>query len=231
MKKVAVLTGDIIDSTKLPDTERKKLDLLLHKGLEEIAGKNNFEVFRGDSFQVLLTEPGQALKTAVLIRCWLRKHLLSEPETSKKTASGKTKQPALTFSYKKGITDARISIGIGGISYKSKTIRSSDGEAFQLSGRALDNVKNKNNRIVLSTPFPEFNDYMEVTLSLLDILITNWSLQQSEVVYELLNGQTQTAIASKLAINQASVNQRAKTAHWQAVEKTVALFETKIAAI
>lgn len=229
MKQIAVLTGDIIDSTKLPAAEREKLDQLLHKGLAEIAGQNNFEVFRGDSFQVLLTEPARALKTAIQLRCWLRKNQLAEPEAIEKT--GKQKKAVPNFSTKKGIIDARMAIGIGGISYQSKNIKTSDGEAFQLSGRALDNVKTKNNRLVIATPWPEFNDYMEVTISLLDILITNWSLQQSEVIYELLNGQTQTAIASKLAINQASVNQRAKTAHWQAVERTVNFFETKIAAI
>ncbi|MFC5272286.1 hypothetical protein [Adhaeribacter terreus] len=219
MKKVAVITGDVIDSTKLAVAERKKLDELLHLGLTEVAGENNFEIFRGDSFQILLQEPETALKKAIQIRCWLRKQQISSAKNNK------------TASSKRGIIDARLAIGIGSVSYQSKQIRTSDGEAFRLSGRALDDLKHRNSRIIIDTPSPELNDFLEVTFTLLDILISNWSVQQSEVIYELLNNQTQTAIGNKLNISQASVNQRAKTAHWPAIEKTIALFETKTAAL
>ena len=223
MKKAAVITGDVIDSTQLAAPERKKLEEILRLGLAEIAGKNNFEIFRGDSFQILLPEPETALKKAIQIRCWLRKQPIVGPE--------KTAHKTQTASSKKGIIDARLALGIGSVSYQSKQIRTSDGEAFRLSGRTLDEPKYRNSRILIATPSPELNDFLEVTFTLLDILISNWSVQQAEVIYELLNHQTQTAIAGKLNISQASVNQRAKTAHWPAIEKAIALFQTKIAAL
>src|SRR5688572_7677933 len=164
MEKVAVLTGDVIDSTKLSVSEREKFDKLLHQGLTEIAGKNNFEIFRGDSFQVLLTNPDQALKTAIQLRCWLRKqHIYEQSQIGNSKGKIKAKAQPITSSYKKGIIDARLSIGIGSVSYKSKNIKTSDGEAFQLSGRALDNPKNKNARIMIATPDAALNDHLEVT--------------------------------------------------------------------
>lgn len=45
--------------------------------------------------------------------------------------------------------DARISVGIGATEYKGESIVVSDGEAFRLSGRGLDNIEKK--RLTITT--------------------------------------------------------------------------------
>ncbi|GGK68768.1 hypothetical protein ACD591_17355 [Rufibacter glacialis] len=231
-KTIAVLTGDIVESTLLSATERTRLNQALTQGLTTLVGKDQHEIFRGDSFQILLEDPSLALKTALQVRCLLRKSLISDQlqqdVTQEKTEGIENKKAnPLLYSYKKEVVDARIAIGLGKTGYKSPHIRTSDGEAFQLSGRALDSLKSKGPRLVVATPHQEFNAYQEVICSFLDVFINSWSLQQAEVVFELLEGKKQQEIAEMLHISQASVSQRTTTAHWQEVEKALALFQKK----
>ncbi|WP_156180479.1 hypothetical protein [Rufibacter radiotolerans] len=224
---IAVLTGDIIDSTLLSDSERARLNQVMNEGLTTLVGKDHYEIFRGDSFQILLDTPSLALKTAIQVRCLLRKSLISDQLHQNPTSKKASKANPLQYSYKREVVDARISIGLGKTGYKGPNIKTSDGEAFQLSGRALDSLKSKGPRLVVATPQEEFNAYMEVICSLLDVFINNWSVQQAEVIYELLEGKKQQEIADMLHITQASVSQRISSAHWQEVEKAVALFQQK----
>ncbi|WP_181306371.1 hypothetical protein [Rufibacter sp. XAAS-G3-1] len=233
MEWIGVLTGDIVDSTKLTSIERARLEERLNEGLTKIVGKQNYELYRGDSFQIVINEPSTALRTAIKIRCLLRKSLIKEDlyNEAKETYPSEKKGRNLStlhFSYKKNVVDARISIGIGAKGYSSQNIKTSDGEAFQLSGRTLDNLKSKGQKLVVTTQNKPFNDYIDVICSFLDVFINNWSLQQAEVVYELLEGKKQIEIAEMINIKQASVSQRINTAHWQEIEKAINLFEKKV---
>ena len=109
-----VITADIINSTKIDITHR---DLLL-KTLQHITDdlKRKFtlqiEIYRGDSFQVLIDDAIHGMLCAVLIRAGL---MYLAPEKEK--------------------WDARLSLGIGNVQYENKHITMSDGDAFRLSGR------------------------------------------------------------------------------------------------
>src|SRR5450432_557020 len=60
----AVITGDIVNSTKLTAAKEKKL----LRVLRQVFILNQFEFYRGDSFQVYQMNAGDALKTALLCR-------------------------------------------------------------------------------------------------------------------------------------------------------------------
>ena len=205
MHKVAILTGDVVDSTKLLPTKRGELARLLRETLGNVSGNGVYDIYRGDSFQVQIPDPVQSLRTSIQIRCKLRQAFVQE---------------------KKPVIDARISIGIGSVTYQASRVSESDGEAYQLSGRTLDAMKES--RLQIKTGDEAFNGWIDAICLLLDVIISGWTAQQSEVIYELLNGERQQDIAKRIGITQASVNDRLRTAHWHALEATVVFFEEKI---
>ncbi len=132
---LSVITGDIVQSSLLNQEERK---MVLFELKELFKSWNKlfpieFTIYRGDSFQAVLKNPAKSLLVSLLIRAKLR---------SLSTQNSLAK-----------IWDARISIGIGEIDFEAEKIIESDGEAFQLSGRNLDEMKRKDERIRLKDFF------------------------------------------------------------------------------
>lgn len=210
----AVITGDIINSSRLSNANRKKLLEALKHAFETIDKRQEikiaspaFEIYRGDSFQGVVTNPGVALEYVILIRLYLKKSYDTRIEE---------------------MWDARMAIGLGEIEQSSKNIAESDGTAFRNSGPLLDHMKAEE-RLVIRTPWPEVNEEFEVQCAFLDTIISRWSASQAEVILEQMEGHTQVAIAQKLKISQSAVNQRLKAAHWEAVEKFINRYRSVVA--
>ncbi len=192
----AVITGDIINSSRIREGDRENLLKELKHSFYEINErlirevKTPVEMYRGDSFQMVIKKPDQALLISLIIRAKLR---------------------GITTSQKKeGVNywDARISIGIGGIDYEAEKIVESDGEAFQLSGRGLDDMRKKQ-RLSIYTIWPEVNDEMEVACALSDVIVNRWTVSQAKVIYPyLLENKTQQELAEEFEITQGAISQR-----------------------
>lgn len=205
--RYAVLTGDIINSSKLKVADRKKLLEALATLFDnyKVRNRNNlkikitFEVYRGDSFQGLLDAPEQGLLMALLIRTYL--------------------QSKVIVGNRLIVSDARIAIGIGSVSLAAATLAESDGEAFRFSGRLLDTLKKQPNQIAIKSRRLTLDDEVNTSLVLLEGIISKWTASQAEVVYYKLQGYTEVIIAEMLRIRQPAVNQRAKAASWVAVER------------
>lgn len=196
----AVITGDIIKSSKIREEERRHLLYELKISLEKIneqfikASTPPFEIYRGDSFQIVLQQPQQALLIGFIIRAKLRSITASE------------KKEAVNY------WDARISIGIGSVAYQAAKIVESDGEAFQLSGRGLDEMK-KRNSLSIRTVWPEINEEFEVACALSETIVDRWTVLQAKVIYSyLLENKTQQELAEEFDITQGAVSQRITTA-------------------
>lgn len=125
-----VITGDLVNSTNIAVEWRQTVVDALNACVTDFSPLTpiKIEMYRGDSFQVVVDNPELSLTIAIAIRAKLR---ASTPE-------------------KKEIWDARISVGIGDVSFESDNIVTSDGEAFRLSGRAFDAMgkKTDNNHTV-----------------------------------------------------------------------------------
>lgn len=196
MKIYAVLTGDIIKSSKIKEEQREYLLETLKETFHEINAQllkettPPFEFYRGDSFQMVLKQPQKALLISLIIRARLR----SITEQQRKG--------------QKNYADARISIGIGGIAYKAKKLAESDGEAFQRSGRGLDAMKSKNS-LGIQTTWPEVNEELAVACALSETIINRWTVSQAEVIYPyLLENKTQKELAKQFNISQVAVSKR-----------------------
>lgn len=200
MKAQAVITGDIINFTQLNAANRKKLiddtAVLLKRWIKE---KQNAEIFRGDSYQALFEDISEAITKSIQLICWFIKH--SDEKNSV-------------------YLNTRISIGIGAISYRGKNVLNSDGEAFHLSGRNFDTMK-EDEFITINTNNAHQNAGIKIILSFVNKYIANWTLAQAEVIFLLLEGKTQQEIATTLSLSQPSVNSRLKSAGWKEFEPAV----------
>lgn len=198
----AVLTGDIIESSKLEKSHRKKLPHILEDiftavyEISEIKSGPGFQIFRGDSFQGVFNIPDVSLDAALLIRSMLR--VRTEREF------GKT-------------MDCRIAVGIGDIDFMPDSGGDGDGEAFRLSGRHLDSFK-KDRSLGIVTADTGTNSELEAECLLTEVIISKWTANQAEVIPMLISGKTQLEIASELDIAQSSVSYRVRDAGWRGID-------------
>ncbi len=202
---IAVLTGDIVSSRSLPE---KKLWLnRLREIIEKKAGYHKtprWGIFRGDGFQVEMLNPWDALRVAILIRSGLK---------------------ALPELYEHGI-DARIGIGVGEKGYVGKSINESDGEAYQLSGNALDLISSDQYRLQFASPWPEVNRSMNIALHLASAIIDDWSQPKAEITWlKMSEDKTQIDMARKLGITQPAVNKRTVGANLNEILDLVTYFD------
>lgn len=213
----AVITGDIIHSTALGAVERKIMLDVLKQVFTRVEGKtkkNIFRVYRGDSFQGIIQKPDQALLCALKIKTALLRTSLPEEKKQK--------------------LDARIAIGIGKTELANKKMELSDGEAFRNSGQLL-NPKTKEDykrlreyKLLFKSPWEEVNREMEVLFSALDGLLSKWTIEQAEVIYELLNNKNQTQVARQLKKSQGAISERVQNANWLAISNILKRFEEVI---
>jgi hypothetical protein len=218
----AVITGDIVQSTGLSARHRQVLMVNIEKALKawDKSFKMKSEMFRGDSFQCLMG-PVNALRAALVIKTHIRSLNPSELYKAQKLKSPKQKSVVFSANY---IFDARIAIGIGDTEPVTQKLASSHGEAFTLSGRLLDDIKNTRQTLAIATDDP-FDDELATEAILLDALIGKTSALQCRVLNLKLLDYTEIQIARKLGIYQSAVNQRSSAASWHAIEKMISRFE------
>jgi hypothetical protein len=190
----AILTCDIVNSTKLTAAREKKLVLLI----QEIFAGQKIEFFRGDSFQVFLKEPQRALSLSLLCRVAAMK---------------------LYKEQKNPITDVRISIGLGAVKLPIKSLTTAKGEAFLLSGRAFDEFAKNYQRLSITVNNQLANQGLQVVTDYLNNIFEKISGKQAEVIFELLQGETQQAIAKKIKKTKSTIHQLTTAGQWPQIEK------------
>ena len=200
----AVITGDIVGSSKLTINERDHLLKVLKTSFANIdkifpgVMCSPFEIHRGDSFQGVLSEPERALSVSIIIRVNLRKGFESQRRQE--------------------LLDARIAIGIGSIDFLPNGRGSEgDGEAFRLSGPVLDEMKG-DRRLIIRTSQENIHEELDTECALLDALINKWSNEQAQAILCQIRGLTQEKAAKELHISQPAVRLRLKEAGGWAIE-------------
>lgn len=181
-----IITADVVGSTKIPDEQRGMLPEVLNElaaQLQHIC-PIRLEIYRGDSFQVEVDYYELTPYIAALLRIGLKSKSLNK--TNK--------------------LDARMSIGIGMVSYVGESLGQSDGEAFILSGRAFENLGKQ--RLKITTSKDATNDELNVLSIILDDLLASLTVAQSKVVFECLYDPEikQKLIAKKLSVKPQVVN-------------------------
>jgi predicted XRE-type DNA-binding protein len=209
MKIYAVVTGDIKNFTTLDNHKREKLVIETEHLLRKMVGsENDARMFRGDSYQFIVDDIGQVLKKCIQLICWFK--INSDRESAEQLGT-------------------RLSIGIGEIAYKGKSVLDSDGQAFHLSGRSFD-AMDKNEIIRLTTSDEKKNSTYEIILMYINLIIKQWTISQAETIYHLLGTEdsTQAKIAGKLNVSQPAVANSLRFARWKEVEKGINFISSEL---
>jgi hypothetical protein len=189
----AVLTGDIVNSTLLDQQQERKL----MKMLQHLLTDHKHEFFRGDSFQAYIRDPSLALKIALQCR---------------------TAAIGLNPESTPPISDVRISIGIGAVDSPVRILATAKGEAFLLSGRALDAMNKTEGRLIIITENKLANHALGIMSDYINSIYRQMTPKQAEVIVELLNGLSQQHVADKLNRSKSTISQHVTAGRWEEIE-------------
>ncbi|MFD2518322.1 SatD family protein [Salinimicrobium flavum] len=198
---IAVITGDIINSRKEPAPTWLPVlkEVLNHYGKEPV----DWEIFRGDSFQLTLP-PEEAVFAGL--------HL--------KAAIKQIKD-----------LDVRLGLGLGEQEHKAKKISESNGTAYVRSGECFEALKKQNLGIVSGDP--EFDETLNLMFLLALLTANNWSQTVAEAIRSSLEnpGKSQKEIAELLGKSQSSLSEALKRGGYEEIMKLEEYYRKRSAAL
>ena len=200
MDTYAVLTGDIVKSREI--SPRAQLIRTLKEALETARETHHaeYDIYRGDSFQMVLPSAPAAALVAIIIRS----KLLSK--------SAKKSSP----------WDARIAVGVGGITYRGEKITESDGPAFLLSGEGMDELDKTNRKLIIKAPWEQAHRSLSLVTRFADDIISSWSRYSAETAfYSLVYDESQNALAKRLERSQSTINDRIAAAKLELIREYI----------
>jgi hypothetical protein len=215
-QEYAVLTGDLVKSSRLTVDESNQTMAWLREYSLEFACDHpgavvgRISTFRHDSWQLLLSQPQLALTAAVFLRAALKMH-----------SDAKTKY------------DSRISIGTGSAEFINKEdVSDSRGDAFTISGKGLDGIGKQRLALHISES-SELSSLNNLTISLLDCVVSDWTSKEARAIYGAIKGWTQDKSAEMWPNNnktgkpptRQTVHKSLSRAHWETVESVLSNYE------
>lgn len=178
---MAVITGDIINSKKVKTEQWLAIlkELLNYWGKEPV----KWQVYRGDSFQLEVSNINDALKAAYYLKAGI------------KTIAN---------------LDVRMAIGLGEKSHSSKNITEANGSAFVNSGECFEDLRKQ--RLAIKTFDPKFNDQMNLLLELALLTMNHWSPTVASIIKIALENpkENQKGIAKILGKSQSTISEALK---------------------
>lgn len=199
MGSIAILTGDLVASTRAADGGEAALATLRDAAaeLERWSGHpTRFTRFRGDGWQILLHRPGLCLRAALYLTARL----------------ATTAAPA-----------TRLAIGIGTLDRPgTRDLSDARGSALVASGRALDHLPRGRLWAMAGG-----EDWQAAIIALAEWHATGWTAEQAEAVAMALppDPGTQTALAARLGITRQAWAARIAGAGLSAWEPALRVFE------
>jgi predicted XRE-type DNA-binding protein len=196
----SIITGDIINSRT--SNTGKWMDGLKSVLNREGLNPQAWEIFRGDSFQVEIKNPKDALYRAIQIKAAIKQQ--------KKV-------------------DVRMCIGIGDKSYESERLTESNGTAFVHSGQGFEELKKNKQTLSIVTGDDAFDSEMNLLIRLILIVMDNWTPAVAEyVTISLRGGLLQEQIAGLLNISQSSVSERNQRSYISEIKEVDSWYRDKI---
>tara|TARA_B100002049_G_C15993104_1_gene338176 strand:+ start:123 stop:716 length:594 start_codon:yes stop_codon:yes gene_type:complete len=192
----AVLTGDIINSRAATGWQEQLVSVLEMYGTTP----ENWEIYRGDSFQLLL-DASHALKAALHIKATI------------KTNSA---------------LDVRIAIGIGDYTYKANHVTQANGSAFVHSGTAFDAIKT--NTLVIQSDFKSVDETLNIMFSLASLTMDNWPAVTAQIVKARFEEPhlNQTELSQKLDKAQSAISKALSRAGYDEISKMLNFYTDQI---
>ena len=197
----AVITGDVIASSKIANNRRKKLLKTMEEAMQKAAAiLPDFkpEIFQGDSFQGYTVEKTtEALRASIYI---------------------------ITYMLNEGF-GIRVSTGMGNILFEGDNSLTSDGTAFHYSGRNMELLKKKDLMLAIGTDNEALQAEWDVHTATLNFLLKRCTTLQAEALLEMLEKRTQQEAATNLQVKQPAIQQRLQAVGWPVIQTILTRFE------
>ena len=198
---VAVITGDIINSS---GTNPKTWLKILKKELNAV-GKSPvyWEIYRGDSFQLLVPDALNALWIAIKIKAAL------------KTIN---------------LLDVRMAIGIGDKHYHAAKITEANGPAFVYSGEQFELLKKEKINLAIRSGREMFDKEMNLYLKLALNIMDDWTENAAAIVKLSMEhpGKTQKELGMLIGMQQNTVSDRFKRAYYKDIMEVIDIYRIKL---
>ena len=207
----AVITGDFIGFSPLSAAMRKDLYGLVKKSgsrLNQVFGRRMagaLDMFRGDAWQMLFSDPSAAFRAGLLFRALIR----AEAPLSR--------------------IDVRMAIGVGTVDYVPQGhVSAGDGEAFRRSGRLLEAMTTpRAGTFRFAMADDRLSPIIDGLAVLAGALAADWTPMQARAVSGALVGMTQKQIADawEEGISFQAVSRHLQRAAWPALRHAVNQYE------
>lgn len=185
---ISIITGDIINSRK---TSRPGEWLKALKKTLSLYGKSpqKWEIYRGDSFQLEVTNISDSFLAAIRIKAAIKSF--------------------------KGL-DVRMAIGIGEKTFPASKITESNGPAFIHSGELFEQIRKNRQTLAVKSPWPGLDKELNLIISLSCIAMDKWTPPSAELVNLSLGLKevSQKTLMKKLGIVQSAVSERQARAYF-----------------
>jgi hypothetical protein len=198
---VAVITGDVINSKK--NAPRTWLTPLKRE-LNSVGNTpKTWEIYRGDSFQVIVSKAEDALFLAMKLKASLKAV--------------------------KGI-NVRMAIGIGKRTYNAAKVTESNGSAFVNSGEKFEMLKQEKQNLAIKSDSPEFDKEMNLYLKLALIAMNNWTVNTAEIVTVTMENpeKSQQQLGRLVGIKQSAISTRLRRAYYDELMEVNEMYKSKL---
>lgn len=213
-KNCAVITGDFIGFSPLPAEARQRIYCLaVECGAcmkEVFAGcmPYDLDVFRGDGWQVLFSDPAAAYRAGLFFRAFMR-------------ACSPVRE-----------TDVRMAIGLGSVDYvPAGRVSAGDGEAFRLSGRLLESMSRQGaGSFRLAAGDRPALSALDGMVCLAGSIAQKWTSSQARAVKGALTGMNRKQIAAGWdpPVTSQAAGRHLKRAGWPAVRHSLDVYEKTV---
>ena len=196
-----VITGDIVNSQ---NTTPGIWLAALKKELNKIGPSPQvWEIYRGDSFQVEVSDPMKALEKAIRIKASIK--------------------------CIKGL-DVRMAIGLGEKSHSSGNILESNGTAFIFSGEKFEQLTREKQTLAIASAYVRFDRDINLYIRLALIIMDNWSVNSAEMVKLAMDHPeiTQAELGELLGIKQNAISYRLKRAAFDEIGELLNIYRVKL---
>lgn len=200
----SVITGDIIKSR---EEHPEKWMTTLKNTLSILSpDSSNWEIYRGDSFQIEIEDIAQSFLAAVYIKACIKMI--------------------------KGL-DVRLAIGIGNKTYQGKDVTESNGEAFIFSGETLETLKKEKQNLRIKTSNKKLNQELNLYFKLALVSMDSWTVNSAEVVKLSIENPSalQQELAKKIGTKQDAISKRQKRAGLENILELNTMFQQKISTL
>ncbi len=206
----AAISADVVSSTSLSresmielNEKLKKCLCILERRYQGFWGR----IVKGDSIECVMDKPEDAFEVALILKTWIKSF---EPNNNI--------QKAKRFN-RYGL---RIAIGIGEMKTIDRGLDMMDGDAIYRSGRTMDKLVGRAKySFVISMVDSEYEQALQVILTLVNQLLNNATARKCETLCERILSSDTSKTAEKMGISVSGVNQTLKDLGWSAIEQAI----------